>query len=151
VRHRVEARTIGLAELDQPSVVGARVGGGQAGVGDVSLPADADGRIEKNAVDALGIHHGKPRVRIVAAGRAALGVGDLAPGEEALGVHLDAAERAELPTQGLERPAVDQQHLVALGIGVDPDGPVPIGRVDVPEPGVGGLQHMPVGVDDSSD
>jgi hypothetical protein len=92
VRDRVQATRIGLAELDQPSVVGAGVGGGQAGIRDVPFPADADGRIEEHAVDPLGVHHGEPRVRVVAAGRAALRVGDLAPGEQALGVHLDAAE-----------------------------------------------------------
>src|SRR4029077_12658744 len=81
---------------------------------------------------------------------AALRVGDLAPGEQALGVHLDAAERAELPAQGLERSAVDEEDLEALGIRIDPDGAVPIRGIDVPEPGVGGLQHVPVGVDDSS-
>ena len=71
-------------------------------------------------------------------------------GEQALHVHLDAAERAELASQRLQRSAVDQQHLVAVRVRGDADGPIPIRRVEVPDPGVGGLQHVPVGIDDSS-
>ena len=100
--------------------------------------------IEQHAVDALAVHHGKPRVRVVAARRAALRVGDLTAGEEPRGVHLDAAERAELAAQRLERPPVDEQHLVALGVAADPDGSVSVRRVDVAEPGVGRLQHVAI-------
>ena len=150
MRDRVQALRIGLAELDQPAIVGPGVGGGQCGVGDVSFPADADRRVEQDAVDALGIHHAQGALRIVTAGRAALGVGHLPLGQQVLHVHLDAAERAELASQCLQRSAVDQEHLVAVRVRVDADGPIPIRRVEVPDPGVGGLQHVTVGIDDSS-
>ena len=125
---RVEPPAIHLAELDQPAVVGAGVGGGQRGVRHVAFPADPDGGIEQHTVDALAVHHGKPGVRVVAARRAALRVGDLTAGEEPRGVHLDAAQRAELPAQCLQRSAVDDQHLVALVVVADPDGAVSVHR-----------------------
>ena len=140
----VEPPAIHLAELDQPAVVGAGVGGGQRGVRHVAFPADPDGGIEQHTVDALAVHHGKPGVRVVAARRAALRVGDLTAGEEPRGVHLDAAQRAELSAQRLERSPVDDQHLVALVVVADPDGSVSVHRIDVAEPGVGRLQHVAI-------
>ena len=106
--------------------------------------------IEQHDVDALLVHHGEPRARVVAAGRAALLVADLTEGQEPRGVHLDAAERAEPAAQRLERPAVDEQHLDALGVAVDADGAVAVHRLEVAEPGVARLEHVTVGVDDSS-
>src|SRR5438132_1298323 len=95
VGDRVEPPGVGAAELRQPAVVGARVGRGQRAVGDVPFPADADRGIEQHGVDPLAVHHAQPLDGIVAAGRAALGVGHLPPGEEPRGVHPDPAERAE--------------------------------------------------------
>src|SRR5262249_60515235 len=60
---------------------------------------------------------------------------------------VDAAERAELPAQRLERLAVDQEDLEILLVTRDPDRAVAVARVEVLEPGVGRLEDVAVGVD----
>jgi hypothetical protein len=112
----------------------------------VTLPADADGGVEQHRVDALAVHHAQPLDGIVTSGGTPLGVGHLATRQEARGVHLDAAERAERPAERLERLAVDEEHLVPLLVPRDADGAIPVGGVDVFLPGVGGLEDMAVGI-----
>ena len=108
------------------------------------LPADADGGVEEHRVDAFGVHDAEPLDGIVAAGRATLGVGHPPTGEQLGRVHLDAAEGAHLAAQGLERLAIDEQHLVPLRVGGDANGAVPIGGLEVFQPRVGRLEDVAV-------
>ena len=92
----------------------------------MTFPADADGRVQEDGVDALGVHHAEPRGRIVGARRAPFRVGDLSPGQEAGRVHLDPAQGSELTAQRLERLAVDQEDLVPVLVARDADRPIAI-------------------------
>src|SRR5499433_4357686 len=113
----------------------------------MAFPANPDGRIEKNGVDALLVHDGEPRRGIIRAWRAAVGVADLAAGQELGGVHVDAAECAELAAERLEGLAVDEENFVTLVVTGDANRAASIVGIEIPQPGIGGLENVAVGID----
>ena len=118
------------------------------GVADQALPGDTDGRVEERDVDAFLIHDAQPRGGVVAARRASVFVAALSDRHQIGRVHADAAERTEPAAQRQMRPAVDQQHLDALGVALDANRPLAQLGLEVALPHVARFENVAVGVDD---
>jgi hypothetical protein len=126
VRDRIEALRLGAAELGEPSIVRAGVGGSEVAVGHMPFPADPDGRVEQDSIDPLAVHDPESRQRIVRAGRTPFGIAHLPSREQLARVHGDPAQGAELPSERLEGSTIDDQDLVPFVVARDPNGPIPV-------------------------
>ena len=120
---------------------------GEPGVLHVTLPADADGRVEQHDVYAFLVEDLDALGRIPAARRTAFFVTVTAGGQKFGRIHFHAAQAGQTTAHRLQRLAVEEQHFETLRVVIDANGPRPVGGRDVLEPGIAGLEDVAVGVD----
>src|ERR671925_1180801 len=132
------------AVIGEPAVVGAAHRGGQAGILD-GTREQAEARIEKGGIDAVGIHVDDARVRIEAA---------LAPFGIFQGVGLDDALPGADGTQAADAPRVaeqlafDAQALLSVLVDHEPRPALAEFGIDIPVPEIERLEDVTVRVDD---
>ena len=83
------------AEVENPVVVDAAVGGCELVVRAFGFPGEAHGGVEDGSLDALGVEDFEALNRVYGAGLKAFAVGDLARGQQVSDVFADAAGPAE--------------------------------------------------------
>ena len=126
-RHAEEAVRIGLAIIGEPAVVGPAGRGGELRVMD-RAGEQAEARIKKGGVDAVGVHVGDPLVRIEPAGLAVLVlhrvVDDALPG-------ADRANPSDAALSVADPVLLNDEPLFAVLLLDNPRRPVAERRVDV--------------------
>jgi hypothetical protein len=136
------------AEVDDPAVVGAAVGVGEAGVAHLGLPEEGEGGVEDRHIDALLVHPAQPGRRFHARGRGGARIAPVGIGVELVQGNAVAPELVELAAAARQWPAVDLEHFDAARVARHADRPVAVAGVDVALPQIRWLQHVGVGVDD---
>ncbi len=144
-RDAEEAVGVGLAVIGEPAVVGAAGRGGQFGVVD-RAGKEAEARIEKGGVDAVGIHVGDAGMRVEPA-RLAVLVFHRVGGNDAL-PRPDPADPPDAEPPVADRVLLDDEPLLAVVAHDDARRPVAKFRVDVLVPKIERLEDVTVGIDD---
>lgn len=145
--HRYQTHRIVGTEVDDVTVVRPCISSRQVRFGHEALPANAECRIEQGDVDALVVHDGKARCRVVAARRAPVFVAKLAaPIQGCSSIQVDAAHTRQSVPHPLDRVPVNEEDLVSALVYGDADGSLPEGRIDVVDPGGARFEDMAVGV-----
>ena len=147
--HGYQSFGIGLAEVEEPVVVGTAVGLGDIRLPALGLPAKPKGGIQDGHVYAVLVQHLDPLVGVHGALHYALFVGDHSRSEEGDQVLVDGADPAQgaaLQEQPHRLLPVNRKILQPLVILRELHGQVTVLGIDVPLPEVGGLGHVGVGV-----
>ena len=141
----------GGAEPGYPVVVDPGVGEGEAGVGADGFPGQAEGGVEDDGVDAALVEDLDVLMGVIGAGGPTLGVADFAGGEVVLdgvrGVGLAgtrSAEYAAVQEVAVVVPVVHAHVLPSLFVLFEAESAVPVLRLDVFEPEVGGFEDVAV-------
>src|SRR5882757_2349176 len=111
-----------------------------------SAGEEAEARIKKDGIDAVGIHVGDALVRVEPAGLAVL-VRQRVRLDDAL-PRPDPANPADADPTVTDRVLLDDEPLLAVLPLDDPRRPVAKRRVDIFVPKIQRLENVPVGIDD---
>ena len=144
-RDAEQAVGIGLAVIGEPAVIGAAGRGSERRVLDRARE-EAEARIKKGGIDAVGIHVGDALVRVEPAGLAVL-VRHRVALDDAL-PRADRADAADAEPAVADRVLLHNEPLFAVLTLDDPRRPVAEGRVDVFVPKIERLEDVAVGIDD---
>src|SRR5439155_2071321 len=136
------------AEIDDPAVVGTRVGVGDLGVRALGFPEHAEGRVQKRHFEVLAIEPLEALARIHGAEGRALHVGVIARRRDLGDRTPHRADHAEhAAADDLRRRAVDLEVLDAVGVGPQAQRALSVAGLEVTLPEIGRLENVSVGVD----
>ena len=141
------------AELADPPVVRARVRLREIGIVELGLPQQADRRVQHDGIDALGVQHLQPLVRVHAPVRRLADVG--AFGIEPHRMQVRIAHRSERGRKALtahdRRTATDLERFEVGVVAHDAQRAVTELRLEVGLPQVRRLEDVAVGVDGTAE